>query len=168
MEIRPVAPACGAEIVGINLVRASEHEFDEVLGALGHHGVVFVRGRSSRLSSSSTSRGDFLPTPPSPYGTTDAFCISPSTTATALAGSCTARPSTVNDLSAPSPEPYATKQNSLPSGSRSTWKSPTSSSTMPPDAVAPAATALAVSPGISSLKMSRWTRFFPDFDSGTR
>jgi taurine dioxygenase len=45
MNIRPVAPACGAEIVGIDLGRASAHEFDQVLDALGQHGVVFVRGQ---------------------------------------------------------------------------------------------------------------------------
>jgi taurine dioxygenase len=45
MHIRPVAPACGAEIVGIDLVRAPQHEFDRVVDALGEHGVVFVRAQ---------------------------------------------------------------------------------------------------------------------------
>jgi taurine dioxygenase len=45
LNVRPVAPACGAEITDVDLVHASEREFDRVHGALYECGVVFVRGQ---------------------------------------------------------------------------------------------------------------------------
>ena len=43
MVIRPVAPACGAEVVGIDLVTMSDGGFDRLRHALADHGVLFVR-----------------------------------------------------------------------------------------------------------------------------
>jgi taurine dioxygenase len=46
MNLRPVAPACGAEIHGVDLRDPSPDVVDELTTALHRHSVVFVRGQS--------------------------------------------------------------------------------------------------------------------------
>src|SRR5262249_5635807 len=58
------------------------------------------------------------------------------------------------------------RQNSLPPGSRITWKRPPSSSTTPPERVAPSPSAWVIASLRSSTFRSRWSRFLPCLGSG--
>ena len=42
-ELRPLAPACGAEVLGLNLLHADDATMDAVRAALATHGVLFFR-----------------------------------------------------------------------------------------------------------------------------
>ncbi len=46
--VRPVAPACGAEVRGLDLTIASDEEFQAVRAALATHSVLFVRDQNLR------------------------------------------------------------------------------------------------------------------------
>ena len=48
LTIRPLAPACGAEVFGIDLVNPGAADMQQLLGALAQHSVVFCRDQ--RLS----------------------------------------------------------------------------------------------------------------------
>lgn len=45
MSVRPVAPACGAEVFGIDLASASAQDMQQVQQALAQHSVLFFRGQ---------------------------------------------------------------------------------------------------------------------------
>jgi taurine dioxygenase len=43
IELRPLTPAFGAEVSGVDLTRMSEKEFDEIFAAFSDYGVIFFR-----------------------------------------------------------------------------------------------------------------------------
>ncbi len=43
LAVRPVAPTCGAEVTGFDLLRADESQFDAVVNAMAQHSVLFFR-----------------------------------------------------------------------------------------------------------------------------